>query len=109
MRLRVMSIKNVVLGIAILILTISVVIYGVNTFHESPDYDDYCDETIYRGIIETQESCVEFEGKWSAQDVKCVTEPCPQGYCDVDYFCRQDYEEAREKYAKSVFLIAVPI
>ena len=104
-----MEIKNVVLGIAILILTISVVIYGISTFYERPDYDDYCDESKYRGIIENQESCENLDGKWTSQEMKCSTTPCPQGYCDVDFNCRQAYEEVREKYAKTVFLIAVPI
>ena len=92
-----MEIKNVVLGIAILILTISVVIYGINTFYESPDYDDYCEGIKFKGIVETESDCLEVEGEWDGY------------YCDVNSNCRENYEEAREKYAKSVFLIAVPL
>jgi len=104
-----MSIKNVVLGIAILILTISVVAYGISTFYETPEYSDFCNETRFNGVIETPENCEDLGGKWSPQDIKCVTTPCPQGYCDAEYLCRQTYEAAREKHAKIVFLIAVPL
>lgn len=32
-----------------------------------------------------------------------------QGYCDIDYSCRQDYEADREKYSRNIFMIAVPL
>ncbi|KHO52101.1 MAG: hypothetical protein QT05_C0026G0025 [archaeon GW2011_AR13] len=38
------AIKNVVLGFAIFILTMFVTIYGINTFYERPQYNDYCEE-----------------------------------------------------------------
>ncbi|MBU2053109.1 MAG: hypothetical protein V1788_00955 [Nanoarchaeota archaeon] len=37
-----MKIKNAVLGIAIVVLTIFVTVYGINTFYEKPVYDDFC-------------------------------------------------------------------
>ncbi|MAG79129.1 hypothetical protein CMI40_02020 [Candidatus Pacearchaeota archaeon] len=104
-----MSIKNIVMGVAIIILTISVVVYGVNTFYNKPEYTDFCEEIRAKSIIETQEGCEEINGKWTSQDIRCVTTPCPQGYCDRDYECRKDYEDAREKYSKNVLVISIPL
>ncbi|MAH03605.1 hypothetical protein CMI39_02350 [Candidatus Pacearchaeota archaeon] len=104
-----MGIKDIIIGIAIIILTISVVVYGVNTFYNKPEYTDFCEEFKTQEIIETQERCEEINGKWTSQDIRCVTTPCPKGYCDRDYECRKDYEDSREKYSKNVLIISIPL
>jgi len=38
-----LNIKNILIGIAITILTVFVVIYGIQTFYPAPEYDDFCD------------------------------------------------------------------
>ncbi|MFH1151674.1 MAG: hypothetical protein V1788_00950 [Nanoarchaeota archaeon] len=60
-------------------------------------------------LIDTEARCLDFGGKWEAQEIKCVTTPCPQGYCNRDYQCRMDYEDAQKKYSLNAFLIAVPL
>jgi len=57
-----MNIKNVVIGIAIIILTIFVAVYGINTFYPKPEYNDFCGEMKTREIITTQEKCEEIGG-----------------------------------------------
>lgn len=103
-----MSLKNVVIGIAIVILTISVVVYGVHTFYDSPNYEDYCGAYKTQQVIENEQQCLDVGGQWTAQDIRCVTAPCPQGYCDRDFTCRQEYDNASQVYARNVFLIALP-
>ena len=39
----IMILKNIVLGIAIIILTISVAVYGINLLYDKPEYADFCD------------------------------------------------------------------
>src|SRR3989339_446217 len=90
-------IKNVVLGFAIFILTMFVTIYGINTFYERPQYNDYCEEFKTVKYISDEASCIELGGRWTAQEIQCIqdsksiTTPCP------------------EKYSRNVFLIAVPL
>ena len=107
-----MGLKNIVLGIAIIILTISVAIYGINLVYESPEYSDFCEETKRAEIINTQEQCEAIGGQWSAYDgprrVGGDVEVL-DGYCDRDFTCRKEYEDAREKYSRTVFLIALPL
>lgn len=102
-----MDIKNLVIGIAIFVLTMFVVVYGISTFYSSPEYSDFCDKNIIPVIVDDKENCEEIGGKWNVQDIRCVTTPCPQGYCERDFTCRQDYDGAREDYSRTLFLIAI--
>jgi len=105
-----MSLKNIILGIAIVILTIFVTVNGISVFYPSVDYDDFCDEFKTAELVQTEERCIEVDGKWTVdENIRCVTEPCPQGYCDRDFGCREDYEDARELRAKKVFYVALPL
>jgi hypothetical protein len=105
-----MKIKNFAIGIAIIILTISVVVYGVNTFYKQPEYNDFCPDVRTTQYIDNEVDCIANEGMWFEDGIpridngKNVT-----GYCDRDYYCRQDYEDARESYSRNLFLIALPL
>ena len=102
-----MSLKNVVLGIAIIILTISVVSYGINTFYEAPDYDKFCGEFENAPFIDDRVSCESVEGKWTFYEERSSKPDAAGGYCDRDFYCREDYEVAREAYSRVLFVIAL--
>ena len=107
-----MSLKNVVFGIAIIILTISVSVYGINIIYDKPEYKDFCGEFKTAEIIDNPERCEEVGGMWNEYgilrpvpiDGKSVT-----GFCDRDYTCRMEFDEANEKHSKKVFYTALPI
>ena len=99
MSFNVMNIKNLVLGIAIIILTIFVVIYGISTFYTAPEYEDFCEDLGVGKVIETEEECTELGGRWN-DDVD---------HCDKSYECREDYDDAREVYFRNLFLITLPL
>ncbi len=103
-----MQIKNIIIGIAILILTVFVAIYGINTFYPKPQYEDFCERGIAQKIIQTEQECIDAEGKWNSYEN--VKSPEGQtGYCDVSFECNQNYDDARDKWTKNVFIIAVPL
>lgn len=103
-----MKIKNVAIGIAIILLTIFVVIYGINTFYSAPEYEDFCGEFKTMEIINDSTICEEIGGKWEAYGApKPVDET--EGYCDRDFTCRKEYNSAREKYSKNLFLTTLPL
>ncbi|MCK4650356.1 hypothetical protein KAT36_03940 [Candidatus Pacearchaeota archaeon] len=104
-----MNIKNIVLGIAIIILTIFVTFYGINTFYSKPNYDDFCGDVKTQEVINSLERCEEIGGKWSVyEDVRPV-EAGAEGFCDRDYSCRQELEDIRKIRSRNVFLIALPL
>src|SRR3989344_2967664 len=99
------NIKAFILSIVIAIVLSSFVIYLVLSFHPNPKWEDYCSDVRYPkalsdGKIEniTQEICEQNEGaKWM------------NGYCDYEYTCRQNYENASEKHRFITFLVVVPV
>ncbi|MBU4069414.1 MAG: hypothetical protein KJ646_00355 [Nanoarchaeota archaeon] len=104
-----MSIKNIVLGIAIIILTIFVAVYGINMFFPQIEYPDFCGDVNTQEIINTQERCEEINGKWSVYESVKPIEGGMEGFCDREYYCRQDYEDMNEIRSKKIFLISVPL
>ena len=104
-----MAIKDVVIGIAIIVMTILVSFYGINTFYPKPDYDDFCGEIKTQELIETQQRCEEIGGKWTVYERIEPVENKTGGFCDRDYYCRQDLEEAEKVRSRNVFLIALPL
>jgi hypothetical protein len=105
-----MNIKNLFLGIAIFILTISVGIYGISTlYHGQPKYETYCPtKQAY-----TEQQCFEINGTWiKYPEQRSNEKPIPvdqNGYCDTYSICQPEFEKAQEKYARKVFLTALPL
>ncbi|MBU2104914.1 MAG: hypothetical protein KKF67_04055 [Nanoarchaeota archaeon] len=105
-----MKIKEIIFGIAIIVLMIFVSVYGISTFLPKPQYEDYCTPVKTAEYIETEARCIEVGGSWGSYgEIRCVTEPCPTGYCDREYYCRQDYDNALEVRSKKVFYVAIPL
>jgi hypothetical protein len=104
-------IKNVVIGIAVFVLTLLVGIYGVNTFYiAEPRWEDYCPHIT----LETE--CIEIGGNWvnySYENNGFKEQPIvparESGYCDLYPTCQENYETAREKYSRGLFFIALPL
>lgn len=108
--------RNLVLGIAIFILTIFVGIYGINTFYgKAPQYNDYCPNVVPQNPTE----CIKANGTWTnyndqkiaAEKIAASPTPttAPTGYCDVYTYCQKQFENAEKPYYKGVFIIAIPL
>jgi len=103
-----MHIKNIIIAIGIIILTISMGVYGVHTLYKTPDYNKYCGEMEKNWYVNNSAECEAAGGLWSNY-VGPKEATSPVGYCDTAYTCRQDYESDREVYSRNVFLIALPL
>ena len=93
------KIKSAILALVIAIVLSSLVGYAINVFDESPEWDDYCGDVRNPGLDKeiTQESCEAQEGaRWM------------DNYCDYNYQCQMDYDDARDKHSLTVFLVSVP-
>jgi hypothetical protein len=122
-----MSLKNIIIGIAIIILTISVAVYGVGILYDRPDYSDFCSEGIRSPKIAGEdvvcpEVCVEM---YKIEEGECVLDDCGSGcgangistfdtlaQCEIVLAgenCEDEYDEALENYSRNIFLIALPL
>lgn len=106
-----MEIKEYFIGIAIFILTLFVVIYGINTFYPNPEYNDFCEDekTSPSTRLNTSQACEESGGKWNSYDAPSVPQKEARGYCDLSYYCREDYQNAEEKHDMIVFIVSIPL
>jgi hypothetical protein len=114
-----MKIKDILLGIAITILTFLVVFAGIQTFYSYPDSSDFCGEYKYERYpqIADKENSTDIV---CAQDVRecpdetfvsrdpkqgCNFPPCSDEYTD----CWDEYENSRKAYSKNLFVITLII
>jgi hypothetical protein len=108
-----MNVKNIVLGIAIFLLTLFVGMYGIRALYShEPQYDDYCKP------INTPNECFAINGTWQNMTDKVVPSPMnggkvvpiENGYCNYDYnICTNDYNKAEENYRIRIFYTAIPL
>ncbi|MFA5992728.1 MAG: hypothetical protein WC796_03415 [Candidatus Pacearchaeota archaeon] len=110
-----MKIKNLILGLAIVVLTSFVAIYGIKAIYgDSPQYNDFC-ENINKPImfeINNSQQCESFGGNWTSYGPYIDTmnrDPKITGYCDLYYECNNKFEEAQKSYSKNLFLITIPV
>jgi len=117
--------KNVVIGIAILILTMFVSIYGINTLYEQPDYNDFCGDRIAKPFPDEERICPSVcTPMYEIKNNECISDECGSG-CGADGVntfeklsqceivlsgknCYDSYESANHNYSKKVFLTAIP-
>jgi len=106
------KIKKNILSISIAIILVLFIAYGIETFYPSPKRDDFCDEELYTKSAETEEECTELGGRWSVYEegrpapVR-IDEETPKEWCDITYYCREEYMDKREIYNRDVFFISL--
>lgn len=104
-----MKIKDVILGIAIIILTIFVTYYGINTLYPKPDYNAYCTQDMYNVYVNDSAQCEALDGRWNPSYGAAPVKGTPDGYCDLTWQCNQDFNDADRARSKKVFFVALPL
>ncbi|MEX0920725.1 MAG: hypothetical protein WDZ62_00470 [Candidatus Pacearchaeota archaeon] len=126
-----MNLKSFIIAVAIMILTISAVVYGIYSFYSPPDYGELCfnirspvpdigdanEEVCPAVCVEMYELDIENEdcflndcGSGCGPDGKTTFETLEQ--CKIALSgenCWDVYEDEREKYSRNIFLLAVPL
>ena len=93
---------TIIVSIILTVIVISIVNVGTSLFLERPEYNEFCGDVRAVKLSQeqevTQEICEANEGEWFPEEIRCVTTPCPQGYCDYYSKCRDEYEESLKPY-----------
>ncbi|MBI2449213.1 hypothetical protein HYV49_02865 [Candidatus Pacearchaeota archaeon] len=109
------SIKNILLGIAIAIVYAFLVGYGTNLIYNSPEYNDFCKSRFYpdKPFIEPR-NCT-FNAELNKQARECTEQGGSPVYdydergCETSLtcdFCQKDFDEANKKYTRTVFIVS---
>jgi len=111
--------QQIILGIGIMVLLVSFILYGLEVFYPTPEWSDFCREEMrpmpvyskFGTPLDTQINCESKQGKWHPRDYPCpvgVSEKeveCPEGYCDYNFYCQKDHESASELYSMYTLLV----
>ncbi len=98
--------KRVLLTIAIAIVFFAFVLYAKQSVYPTPEWEDYCDEFRAKAvrevpevpfIVNNSEDCISEGGKWE------------DGWCNLNYYCEQEYDEARDVDSRYSFIVLLII
>jgi hypothetical protein len=119
-----MRIKEIVLGIAIIVLTIFVTFYGINTIFPKPEYNNYCKASefgtypskIYSGV--SDQNCTFSRPLQDAYDLCLSNSGSPifdydDRGCSISLkecnYCQKNYDIAMKERSRKVFFVALPL
>ena len=102
--------QKVSVVIAITILINVFINFGRQAFYPEPKWDKFCKENFTS--YASQESCEKNGGKWIVTEYykdpmarpATPAEMPAKYYCDVNYTCQKEFENANQAYNKMVFI-----
>ncbi len=119
------NVKNLILGIGIVVVYALVLWQGIEAFYPSPQYDDFCKAgrfdayypakpavtgeqvncTFPRELQEKQNQCYADKGQpvFEYDDNGCII-----NVKECDY-CQRDFDDAQDAHSKVVFVVAIII
>ncbi len=95
--------RYLLLSLAIAILYSFFIGYGIEVFHESPNYDNFCSPKTYEARNES--ACQQLNGTW--QDYDAPKNDMVKGNCNQPYSCQENYNNFNLKHDRVVFIIAL--
>jgi len=83
--------------------------YALSLIYKAPQYEAFCPAQQVNPAIENQDQCLSVGGQWNAypKTVGPKGEIQPAGYCNVEFTCRQNFDEATKSYNRNVFIVLV--
>ena len=84
--------------------------YTLSLVYKHPIYENFCPNTAQViEPIETKEECVALGGQWNGNVYYPEPKPkmAPDGYCDPQFTCRNNYDAAQKVYDRNVFITLV--
>ena len=104
-----MKIKDVILGIAIIVLTIFVTYYGISTIFPKPNYEEFCKPELVNVYVDNSTDCDARGGIWNPNYGIEPVKGTPNGYCDLYTKCNAEFTQVDRERSKKVFFIALPL
>ncbi len=81
--------------------------YTLSLVYKQPDFNTYCPNTAQVIQANTQESCVSKGGQWNENTAYAPQKIETNGYCDLQFTCRNEFESANKNYERNVFVTLV--
>jgi hypothetical protein len=85
--------------------------YALSLIYKQPDYVAFCPNSQVVNVPNTQKACTDLGGQWTNDNNYTVPavpgEKSPQGFCDLQYTCRNNFDSAQKVYDRNVFITLV--
>ncbi len=85
--------------------------FSISLVYKSPEYNNYCKQEQILEPITTKEACLAKGGQWDANfyPSKPIMDGAQvqAGYCNTQFTCQKDYEDASKLYSRNVFIVLV--
>lgn len=90
--------------------------YALSLAYPEPDWNEMCPQGQVVIVPDNQNECVKQGGQWTdnayygppAQNYGEASKPTIyEGYCDLQYTCRQSFEATTKDYNRNVFVVLV--
>ena len=92
--------------------------YALDVFYKSPKYETFCPSQQVNEAVLTKDACLAKGGQWNENTYpkeiyNAPTQPVPatgvevKGYCNEQYTCGKNFEEANKVYNRNVFIFLV--
>ncbi|MBN1156429.1 hypothetical protein JXA85_02350 [Candidatus Woesearchaeota archaeon] len=106
------SFREKILGIAIALVFVFFVAYGLHTFFKDPKWENYCN-TSYKEYFD-KDQCEATGGRWTedAMPRPVMKESLPvniTGWCDPNYVCQQEFDRLRNNNNFIASMVAIAI
>ena len=104
---------------AIIIVLNLFYIFSIKLIYNEPHHEDFCKEEQVRIVPQNQEDCLVVGGQWVEDRFIQRGFPRPErlepaliekedgGYCNEQFTCRQEYQDARKLHERNVFVALV--
>lgn len=90
--------------------------YATSLVYEEPDFEAFCPQQQVNIPPDNQDACIAEGGQWTENVYSKPIEAAPQylqleprGYCDLQFTCRQEHEDARRVYERNIFIVLVAL
>lgn len=85
--------------------------YALSLIYQEPEFNAFCPQGQVVTIPDKQQACVDQGGQWTNNTYYGkpipVGERQPAGYCDLQYTCRANFDDASKTYNRNVFVVLV--
>jgi hypothetical protein len=81
--------------------------YTLSLLYKQPAYENFCPNTAQVVSSNTKDSCVAQGGQWNENTYYSPDKTSVQGSCDVQFTCRNNYQDAQKTYDRNVFVTLV--
>src|SRR5271168_1645789 len=102
---------------AALIISIVIVLnlffnYTLSLIYKEPVLTNFCPNNQVTSEITTKTECIAEGGQWNQtipvpQSISNTPASIVTGYCDPNYTCEQNFQNASDAYSQNVFIILV--